>query len=924
MKSTKITSICFFMISILFSSSFIFPMTFAQTAGTCKSVVKKEIINRPIVYYSTNAIITNTGDNRFHVYVYKPPEYEKEIKLKVSGISDWSLEELYPNTAKTDGNDIIVTTSTAFIIHGKGTKAECGCSSYDPNDQPYGHCSAGCENVFEKCTSNSDCRAKAGLTIIPYDNVVKSFPVGDSKTLVASFGILQNEAFQLVTSSDYNEMFSLMTASLFGIVTTQFNGMKTSLDVGQTVTLLKMQSDGSITNVEIGSFTDVLNHLHGNMFPRDVEGYAWFLTDFNDGRINTIVDLTEAPGIKAMKNYVDFDSEALTNYADYFFSIGKIVLGLDHGHPGSTSLHSLGDIAGHAAVLSNLFRSRYEPTLSKFKFWESRWLGNPNLYVMSYATELDSYTVSLVSGPKAWEAYKLLGELKDVDISMSWEQAVEYLGFNPTTIIGDTLTIRTITTPSDLSIKRVNYLLTETEFNYNQILGVFYDTFEMLRIGGDKDGLYSFIGDVETFRNSLPQNYMNSPVLIDLVERLDMLASQARSLVNMPVLSPQIREIMSTLRPKVLEPYYDIALDSTKTVVETSNFLESQGYSPSTDSVDTFRAYAISFEEKSKLVDEALESPSKRKVIGSLGGWENIKEYFLGNRWAPVISGIQIALMSSNFLKEFAGKLDDPYRTYAMAGLDTLQFSKAFGDISATAYENLCDKSLPQVAKALFGFGKGTELVNSFRSTSFVAVLSIVALDIYKCEYLNPDAPSCGCTPDPLYGSLQLELEKNPISKDEKTNFVLYGMEKCSSSDIGQVVVMNKRDENSWETDRSVGVNGLIGDCNFKSYSEGAYEITCCEGKIGRVTTASTGEREVKLEPKTYTILGNTIAHRTYGTHDYYTGTQSLTVGGTESKLNCIKESSTSWLCTSPENTITTCSQDNPNDPMSPWTCSIK
>jgi hypothetical protein len=383
---------------------------------------------------------------------------------------------------------------------------------------------------------------------------------------------------------------------------------------------------------------------------------------------------------------------------------------------------------------------------------------------------------------------------------------------------------------------------------------------------------------------------------------------------------------------------FDDLIRVANDVGEESKRLSDGGHKPSAKAVKKVDDAGTNFMDATEDIDpedpklnahaDTLDSASNSDMNGRVPDeYKNSKKSAL-TKYESLIYGVGLTALFAigPRLREYGHKVNDRVMLIAADAIQVAGFA-----IMATTFLTTVASVGLKIAVLKTAWMIATP------SVMFVIMSALV--DRIWCSFVDPSSTACGCSPSPVYDKTQLDIEKDKASAGEEIKFAIYGMQYCKGM-IGLVTLegLNTKYSSTRNTKIATGKN----ICKF-------IKDSCCEGSItlsdfssadytllGYVDGSSAPQwlsenSVVEIVADSYVInpgsdpnnMANVIS-KTFS-FVYKSDGKTLTVtGAEESKVACTQKSSDSWLCASPENTVLTCVQDNTDDPMSPWTCSMK
>jgi proteasome lid subunit RPN8/RPN11 len=830
---------------------------------------------RPAIYYSKKPV-TVGSDNRYFVYVNLPDEYGKNMEIKVDGLSDWWPEELYPNTVSSSGGIIIVKKSTSFILHGTPATSKCECISSGVVNVIT--CSGGCENSRTICTpGGNDCKpGTVGLSLTPSDSLVKAYGTEDAEKLIGMMGFALEE---MKNSLEEYQGLDALTFGFLMLVQSQLESSRSPMYVSTTVYLEKIKPDGTGEFIKQGTFNEVIDYLHKNMWKtRPTEGLAYFVTNKYDGRIDHIIDVSDAPWVDSELHAVS-DND-FNNFLKVLAKDGQMVVGCDHSHPSSISYPSTGDLLSASYRIERIYWALRQSSplikgiVSDFKqaFGVS---SMPKYAMMVYSTNLDSYSVFYISGAAAKKNYNIFYQMFQTEAEIDYQRHTSWNEFyndyknrglvDP--VLYETTVRETVQVPQEM-LAALKYTFTEKHALYRataqRILGESMISPASRLSGKGNDDL---LASIEILRKMIPEDMADTDIALS---NLDWAEIHLRRGLG---IGPEFNGWL-LLKERALEN----RLSTHEDLLAITRTLYDLGLNPNTDPrqmlSDVMDAYIRETEKLSTNVDNNALAAHRK----SLGGEPDPLNAAKSSKFGPAIAGISLAMLSSAspLLREYGEKVGNSYYTTAAdviegASWGTLITSGAVTTAALTMGSEAVDATL----LSYFSMGATTaEIASGFVTGFGIGVIITASINTVWCKAFDPTSVACGCSPDPLWGKPQLELEKNNVNKDETINFAIYGMQHCGMSVAGNLK------SNIDFLFPSKGLD-LVGPCTFNGKGD------CCESKIK--VSLDNGVYD-KIQGLVYSIS----AQQSLGSTDY----QTLTVGSGQATTIPLGATSTTLAAT--------------------------
>ena len=199
----------------------------------------------------------------------------------------------------------------------------------------------------------------------------------------------------------------------------------------------------------------------------------------------------------------------------------------------------------------------------------------------------------------------------------------------------------------------------------------------------------------------------------------------------------------------------------------------------------------------------------------------------------PLGFGFVGAFVAGPGLQEYGQLTGNTYVLWIGRSLDYA----AYGAIALTVIADaliISGRALPLFLRSFSIIAGGvTGLVGGF----VIGFVLIEVMNVILCK-LNPAISTCGCSTSPLYGKVQLQLEKTKVKQGEILKYVIYGAQYCEYAfiDFNNIGYGSAGRETK--------------QCEFENSA-------CCEGEI-----------EISASPATYGVSGNVL--RGTGLTDFY------------------------------------------------------
>jgi hypothetical protein len=943
MKSNKviysILIVCLELVTTLITFPIISEQSFAQTQkGTCASAAQKEAQIRPVIEYTRLPINVN-GDNRYFVFVYRPDNYNKNIELKVDGLQSWWIEELKPNIASMSGGSVIVKSSGSFIIHGTPVPVSCICKPASPQSAK-DVCSSGCINAGVDCQVG--CKSSAGVKLTPTDSAIKTFGFDNGRDFLTVIGMTQNQ-IQGLTDEQISLQFYASTAAMFGLLDSQIFNSKPPLVFADNVEITQILANGQEISYGTKPAQQAIDFVHQNLFIQDraKECHAYLLSKTTDGRISKMVVMIGLDPNDATKTRLVFadgfshvplrdgltairDSKSY-EYFQRFLKDDYVILGYTHSQ--NAPYVDVGDIVAGVKRAMPIYKKLYTLSLvERIKNVLQFWREEPIIYVMGYDPATKLFSVNVVDANKglALENYGIAKYgnsqyLEMADGTGGWgrwplDEAARK-GFPTNGVLSDSV-ISVLITPSSVNSAVMKNIISKTGNNFYMMLDELarqakeanMEFVQAKNLGQDTRPaglkIIAIKAALLELESIVPRDYAgfsrtNQMVYATIYDIKDLLGIPDEA-------KPIIVRIIDDVT-KIKEKTTEGMLTSQKEALDDVVKLEKEGKMASSDAHSQFTNNVDKLSTTMDKSNQALNDPSMRKIAESAGAEKDpVGAAKASAKWGPLIVGIGLTLSQavSPDLRAYGQKIQNSNYILAANIIDAAGWVILGTSITTTA-ASLLGVTVPSALVTYFSLGATVEqIVSGLVSGSLVGAIVTTVYETGKqiiCSSLDPNNPLCSssCSPDPLYGTMQLELERNYMKPGEKVNFVLYGMQNCNRQ-IGKVTTLKQISQNQYQTDK------VIGDCGFKEYDSGVVKMLCCEGQIGRTcNTQSGGCIDVALDNGNYKIAGNLNPTdntlRAFGTNmqDFAVGNEPPTTTTTLSATKCCCYSSSGQVsCT--------------------------
>ena len=934
-KAKKVTY-CIFLICLVLSSSFAFPLTSSQSyaqasKGTCESALQNAVAKKPTVWYARTPMKVGS-DNKYFVFVYKPDDFTRNIELNIEGVQNWSVEGSDGTNVMKSGNKIIVKSSGSFVIKGSPSQSSCYCK-----DSPQGmsHCSSGCVNFGQNCDMpNTQCYIGPGLKLTVENQGVEYYYADNAEDLLGMILVSYSTASDL--ANDDFDSYRDLVYSFLAVLAAQFRQVSLPLVFDNYVNIAEVDAYRNILPIGNGKYsaTQAIELFHKN-FPSGYEGYGMLFVD-STGKVKLMLDVSKDPGYNPQPLRQGITAEILRYYSSKMLNEQDLrFVGLTHSQPKSGLLSLMDVLAGENQI--NLVYENYNLKYGG----RIRVPTPPDFYVGAVSEETQAYSYYRFDTNTVMQIRKIFQDkfgLDDKGWFIKWPTVRDKYGQErsfsryPLEEVPE-YAKKTwgITLPEKMGIieKAVIKVGGSTPGGFESI------RVQQLKIAEQMTAL-EFVWNIKTtIENQLTKSEINPDYFRDIKAYLDKVLVEksvnptesslfyetldyTKKIIDLGIKdTAQARVEIVKNSPKLKIAYYEFLLDVEGTTVNKIN--QVSGYSPiPAKEMSVVEDAAKRFIDKNEPTEKIMKTRTSKIIAEALGGKSEVIDPMAVavNKYGNKIFTISITIaVFSDILRDYGETIHS--RHLALFADVTQKF--AIGEMIAqgiitTAALEWGVNVVPQALRFLIMEGATKAAIAAQMVYGFVVIefAHMSALMIY-CGVVNPTSKICGCIPDSFYGKPQLELEKNVMSPDEKINFAIYGMEGCDRT-IGRIETLKEIEPNKYQTDKT------LGDCDLKEYTSGSIKIFCCQGQIGVVyclppdqvppgEPICTGKpNDVKLNIGSYKVVGSI--------YPFSSDFQQLHI---IKGMTCYKENENSWVCIPSIGNIK-CTQNT----QSSWTCSVQ